>query len=277
MRTIAHISDLHFGREDPPVVAGLREELRRLRPSLVAVSGDLTQRARTRQFAAAAGFLASLRAPVLAVPGNHDLPLFDLATRLASPFGRYRRFIASQLSPFHNDAELAVLGLTSARWYRFKEGVISGSQLDSIRDGFAAAAPGALRVLVSHHPFVLMPSDEDVSVVRNGVETLQVAEQAGVDLILTGHLHQARVTDARDAHTSLKRGMLIAQAGTSVSVRRRPEANTYHLIAADGPGLSIETRIWTGAGFACRDRLDYERREDGWARVRQPPAAASPS
>jgi len=277
MRTIAHISDLHFGREDPPVVAGLREELRGLRPSLIVVSGDLTQRARRRQFAAAADFLASLGGPVLAVPGNHDIPLFDLFTRLLSPLGRYRRFIAGDLSPFHRDAELAVLGINSARWYRFAEGQISHTQIDSIRERFAAVEPGALRVLVSHHPFVPAPCDGETVLVHRGPEALRAAEQAGVDLILTGHLHAARVADVRDSHPSLRRAMLVAQAGTSVSRRRRPEANTYNLVSVDGPRLVVETRIWTGAAFACRDSLGYERREDGWAKVTQPPAAASPS
>ena len=109
MRTIAHVSDLHFGREDPALVAALQEDLKGAAPDLVAVSGDLTQRARRREFEAARDFLQALGMPMLAVPGNHDIPLFDVARRLLRPLDRYRQYIHADDNPFYVDAELAVL------------------------------------------------------------------------------------------------------------------------------------------------------------------------
>ena len=111
MRTIAHLSDLHFGREDPRAVDALARDLDELAPSLVAVSGDLTQRARAREFEKARDFLTGLAGPVLVVPGNHDVPLFDVVRRFVSPLGRYRAFVAEDLEPVHEDEELVVVGI----------------------------------------------------------------------------------------------------------------------------------------------------------------------
>src|SRR3954471_16734760 len=99
MRTIAHISDLHFGRLDRPVAEGLVADLARHKPDLLVVSGDFTQRARERQFAAAAAYLKRLPTPQLVVPGNHDVPLFDVIRRIFFPLARYRRLISRDLRP----------------------------------------------------------------------------------------------------------------------------------------------------------------------------------
>jgi 3',5'-cyclic AMP phosphodiesterase CpdA len=273
MRTIAHISDLHFGREDPVVVDALRAELQARRPSLVVVSGDLTQRARRRQFEAAAAFLASLEVPVLPVPGNHDIPLFDLARRAFQPVVRYQRWINRELEPFHRDpaGELAVLGLNTARAYLWKNGEISPRQLDLMRARFAAAGPVEVRLLVTHHPFVPRPGDPHGVVVGRGMEALKVAEACGVDVLLAGHLHQGYVVDVRTTHRGLRRGMLVAQAGTAVSHRRRREPNAYNWITVDPPYLRFEARLFAHGAFSALQSVSYARREEEWVKV--PPEA----
>src|SRR5262245_27350497 len=115
MRTLVHLSDLHFGRIDPGLLAPLRDTVRALRPDLVAISGDFTQRARRRQFADARAFVDSLGARTLVVPGNHDIPLYDVAERLAAPLSRYRRYISSELEPEYQDDEMIVIGVNTAR------------------------------------------------------------------------------------------------------------------------------------------------------------------
>src|SRR6188474_1283976 len=115
MRTIVHLSDLHFGRLDERIIPPLLDQIDRLAPDLVAISGDLTQRARRRQFEHARAFLNRMPYPRLVVPGNHDVPLFNLAARLLDPFGGYRRHISPDLEPAHIDREMAVVGLNSAR------------------------------------------------------------------------------------------------------------------------------------------------------------------
>src|ERR671912_32747 len=114
MRRIAHISDLHFHLTDPAVVEALAAELNADRPDLVAVSGDLTMRARSREFRAARTFLDRVRAPVLAVPGNHDITSYWLHERFLDPLGRWRRFIAEEPEPVWADGEIAVVGVNTA-------------------------------------------------------------------------------------------------------------------------------------------------------------------
>ncbi len=115
MRKLAHISDLHFGRIDEEVVEALLADLRSLGPDLIVVSGDLTQRGHRHQFREARAFLDRLSAPYLVVPGNHDIPGVNMLARFAAPFARYQRYIERDMRPLHLDAEIAVLGLNTAR------------------------------------------------------------------------------------------------------------------------------------------------------------------
>jgi 3',5'-cyclic AMP phosphodiesterase CpdA len=275
MTTLAHISDLHFGREDPEVVAGLRAELRERRPDLVVCSGDLTQRARRREFAAAAAFLGSLDAPVLVVPGNHDIPLFDVVRRFLRPLHRYRRYVTGDLSPLHRGPGLAVLGLNTARPTRWKDGSLSPGQIESLPARFGPPRPGELRVLVTHHPFVPRPGDPEPALVRRGPEALRVAEGCGVDVLLAGHIHYGYVADVRAAHPAIRRAIIVAQAGTAVSRRRRHEPNTYNLVHADAGRLTFEVRIWRDGRFAEREARAYRREGDDWVETGREPGQAA--
>src|SRR3989304_4029862 len=115
MRTIVHLSDLHFGRLDARIIAPLVERITSIHPDLIAVSGDLPQRARRRQFQQASAFLDRLPFPKIVVPGNHDVPAFNMAARIFDPFGGYRRWISPDLEPAYIDNEVAMIGLNSAR------------------------------------------------------------------------------------------------------------------------------------------------------------------
>jgi len=190
MRTIAHISDLHFGRADPAIVAALAHDLKESAPDLVAVSGDLTQRARRREFAAARDFLQGLGLPVLAVPGNHDIPLFDVARRLLQPLDRYHRYIHAEDNPFYVDDEMAVLGLNTARRTTFGDGRLSLSQIAVVRERFERLPPALAKILVTHHPFLPAPAGPRQALVGRGLLGLQACEVCGVDVLLTGHLHR---------------------------------------------------------------------------------------
>ena len=141
MRTIVHLSDLHFGRLDPRLVQPLLAAIRDLSPELVAISGDLTQRARRTQFAEARSFIQALELPHLVVPGNHDVPLYDIARRFLRPLARYREFVADDLEPSVDD-EIAVIGLNSARSLTFGRGRLNARQI-SARPSACAASTGA--------------------------------------------------------------------------------------------------------------------------------------
>jgi 3',5'-cyclic AMP phosphodiesterase CpdA len=266
VRTIAHLSDLHFGREDPRVVEAVLLDVAASQPHLVVVSGDLTQRARAREFQAARAFLDRLPAPVLAVPGNHDIPLFDLPRRFFRPLDRYRRLVTDDLLPLFHEEDLAVLGVNTARSNVWKNGRLSLAQIDGIRARLGPLPARVLKVLVTHHPFMAAPGAPARGLVGRGLQALQVAEACGVDLLLAGHLHVGFSGDVRAHYLSIRRSILVAQAGTATSLRVRGEPNTYNVITADGPALGLEVRGWDGARFAPVSSVRYVKRGEEWVR-----------
>jgi 3',5'-cyclic AMP phosphodiesterase CpdA len=264
MRTIAHISDLHFGREDPVVTAALLRDLQAIPPHLVAVSGDITQRARRREFLAARAFFAAIPAPRLVVPGNHDIPLYDIASRFLRPLHGYRHHLGEETDPFHEDTEIAVMGVNTARSLSFSNGRLGERQIAAIRERFCAIPGSVFKMLVTHHPFVPVPDDPEPATVGRGLLALQVAESCGVDLLLAGHLHHGFTVDVRSHHVLVRRSMLVAQAGTAISVRTRREPNTYNWITIDPPRLEIETRAWDGSRFVPASIARYAKVDDVW-------------
>ena len=161
MRKLAHISDLHFGRIDEEVVEALLVDLRSLGPDLIVVSGDLTQRGHRHQFREARAFLDRLSAPYLVVPGNHDIPGVNMLARFAAPFARYQRYIERDMRPLHLDAEIAVLGLNTARpvgpHWNWSHGRINSGQIAHARSVFEPLGGEVFKVVVTHHPFLPPP------------------------------------------------------------------------------------------------------------------------
>src|ERR1051325_4488777 len=142
MRTIVHLSDLHFGRIDPAILAPLVTFIGEIKPDVVAISGDLTQRARTAEFLAAKEFLASIPFPQIVVPGNHDVPLHNLFARFGRKLDRYRRYITPELQPVFADTEIVVAGVNTARALTWKDGRINRRQLEELRTTMETAPPG---------------------------------------------------------------------------------------------------------------------------------------
>jgi len=270
---VAHLSDLHFGRHDPAVVEVLRSELNALDLALVAVSGDLTQRARRGEFETARTFLDSLVAPKLVVPGNHDIPLLDVVRRFVSPLGRYRRLVTDDLAPFFAIPGLAILGVNTARSARWKDGRLSVAQIDLIRSRFCSVGTPAFKVLVTHHPFLPPPGETEPALVERGPQALLVAERCGVDLLLAGHLYLGYTGDVRSHHVTIRRSILVAQAGTATSVRTRGEPNGYNLVRLDAPCVELHARVWDGRAFAAGRMERYERVRDGWRALPAPGTA----
>ena len=170
MARLIHLSDLHFGAHDPDVVEAVEERIPAHKPDLVVISGDFTQRARTEQFQEACAFLERLRDAghdVLAVPGNHDVPLYDVFRRFLSPLTRYRRFIDDTLCPLQEIPGATVLGINTARSLTFKEGRVSHEQIQFIRETFERTDSNATRVLVTHHPLFARPLAVSQRIHRN--------------------------------------------------------------------------------------------------------------
>jgi 3',5'-cyclic AMP phosphodiesterase CpdA len=264
-RTIAHISDLHFCRVEPAVVEGLAADLSALRPDLLVISGDLTQRARSHEFRTAATFLRRLAMPQLAVPGNHDVPLFDLVRRFYFPFRRYERYITGGLQPFYQDQVMAVVGINTARavswrWKGFwKDGRISQEQLQKTELQFRGLPRDVFKVVVTHHPFIPPPGERPKGIVGGAPRALDRLEAAGVDLLLAGHLHMAFGDDVRVYHEAVNRSIWSLQAGTATSTRRRGEPNAYNVIRIGPTEFAISVRTWRGQGFEESTHKTHQR------------------
>ncbi len=247
-RCLAHLSDLHFGAEDPAVVAALAADIALTPPDLVIVSGDLTQGARHREFAAAMAFLRALPAPVFAVPGNHDISPYNLMERFTDPWRRWRRHVAAETEPVFRDAEIAVVGLNTARrgglYLNWARGRVGRRRLARMEEKLAALPAEPFRVVVAHHPFVAPALAPLARVVGGAEPALAAFARNRVGLVLTGHLH---LPDVRPPERS--GGTLLVQAATATSHRLRGTPNAYHRVVVTGGEARVTTRVWDGAAW----------------------------
>jgi 3',5'-cyclic AMP phosphodiesterase CpdA len=267
MKTIVHLSDLHFGRIDPGLVDPLRRAVMEVTPDLVAVSGDFTQRARRSQFTAARAFIDSLEATTLVVPGNHDIPLFDVAERLAAPLARYRQYISANLEPEYLDDELIVIGVNTARSmvFPFGEGRISKRQVDHVVQRLANVPPPLLRVIVTHHPFDLPPGVHERRLVGRSAMAMARLAEANADLFLSGHLHISHISHAADRYEIPGHAGLIVQAGT-VSTRGRGEQPSFNVLRVHRPEMSVSRYSWDAdrGVFIAGPPSSYAHGAAGW-------------
>jgi 3',5'-cyclic AMP phosphodiesterase CpdA len=271
MRAIAHISDLHFGKIDPPVAEGLVADLQRREPTLLVVSGDFTQRAEPSQFEEAAAYLRRLPRPQIVVPGNHDVPWWGLIRRMFFPLVRYEQFITTDFFPSYQDEELFVLGVNTARSFTRTSGWLDKAQLLEIEKRVAKVPPGIFKVLVTHHPFIPAPRKPNADIVVGASPTLQRFESLGIDMLLAGHLHMAYHDDVRAHHEAAERSVLSVQAGTATSTRRRGEPNAYNWITISDDLATVAVRAWNGHAFEESLVTRYERHNHEWRAAAQTP------
>lgn len=239
MRRVVHLSDLHFGRDRPGLMRPLIETVNGLAPDLVAISGDLTQRATEAQFRAAAAFVASLKPPVLAVPGNHDVPLHNLLMRLVRPWTRYRRWIGRDLEPCWSDDELIVAGANTVNPLSWQRGRFRSRSLARIRQSFSDGG-GRVRIVVVHHPMEHAPEDGR-GLMRGAGRAIDELAGCGADVILSGHLHSWRAGPfARAAGQGV---VLQVHAGTGLSTRVRGEPNDFNLLDVSASRIRVQRHV----------------------------------
>jgi 3',5'-cyclic AMP phosphodiesterase CpdA len=247
MRTLVHLSDLHFGRVDEQLLAPLRARITSIAPDLVVVSGDLTQRAREKQFEDAARFLGTLPHPQLVVPGNHDVPLHNLYKRFVAPLKSYRRHVGEDLEPFYLDDEIAVVGINTARSLAWKNGRINEEQLSLLKSRFDPLASSVTKVVVTHHPFDLPQDEERSEVVGRARAALRVFAACGVDFLLSGHMHAVHAGSTASNYQLGDYAALSIHAGTTTSTRGRGEPNSFNALHINGDELQLDSYAWNSA------------------------------
>jgi 3',5'-cyclic AMP phosphodiesterase CpdA len=266
MRTIVHLSDLHFGRLDERIVEPLVESITAMNPDLVAVSGDLTQRARRRQFLQARAFLDSLTFPTLVVPGNHDIPLFNVAARVLDPFGGYRRYVSADLEPARIDDEMAVIGLNSARGLIMRgRGRLNRHQIATAVTRLRPLPPALVKVIVTHHPFDLPMGYAAEHIVGRARMAMTQLADVGADLLLAGHLHVSHVGHTAERYKIAGHSALVIQAGT-LSTRSRGELNTFNVLRIARPEMTVERYTWREGDNAFTQSFigTFRHSNQGW-------------
>lgn len=261
MTTIAHISDLHFGREKVELIHQLVASLKKIDPDCVIVSGDITQRARRKEFVSACKFLNSLPWPKLIISGNHDVPAFNVFDRFINPWRKWHRYTEYELEPVRNGQGFIAIGVNTARrsgaLFDWSRGRINEDQTEVIAKRLQSVDPETLRLVVAHHPFWLPVKYENRRVIGGRNTAVAVMKRVGVDLVLGGHVHSP--------YTKILNGIIISHAGSAVSNRLDADShNSFQVIQGNRCKLSITTHQWHVSSFMAHANRFYTRSSDGW-------------
>lgn len=263
---ILHVSDLHFGpRDDPRALESLAELATRIAPELVIASGDLTHRGTRAQHETAAAFLKGLGLPLLAIPGNHDIP-YTFPARFTSPWAEFERVWETTQPVYHSDTSV-VVGLNSVRPWRHQSGRVREAQLARAAEIFDAAAPGTLKVAVLHHHLLGAPWRSRKKPVAHRNQVLAAFVENGAELILAGHIHQGAVAERREFEISTpggERAMVVSIAPGFGQPRphRRGEARGFQLYEAEPGELRVLTFIWREDGWGLTAVRRFPRGDD---------------
>lgn len=241
MTRILHLSDTHFGTEVPEVVRALEIHLQEMPADLLIISGDITQRARRAQFAAAATFVQRLQqnglAHTLIVPGNHDLPLFNLIQRFCRPYRHYQEYFGHDLEPCFENDDVLIIGLNTTHPRRHKNGRVSPQQIQAVSQRLKACSPTKRRFVVAHQPFGAMVSSDLENLQQGAEPALKAWAEAGLDAVIGGHIHLPYIRPLTQQYPELGREIWAVQAGTATSTRlRRAIPNSFnrlHIVHAD--------------------------------------------
>lgn len=260
MTVLLQISDPHFGTEQAPVMAALERLAREQAPDVLLLSGDITQRATAVQFQAARTFVDRLGiATRLAVPGNHDIPLFNLAERLFAPYARYEREFGADLEPAFESDDVLILALNTTRRYRHTDGEVSPAQIERVAQRMQRARERQLRIVVVHQPVAVSRPVDEKNLLHGRDEAVRRWAGAGVDLIIGGHIHLPFIVALHERFPGLPRQIWAVQAGTALSTRVRAGAGNSVNVLRCGAGVA--------AGRCTVEQWNYVAVRQGFERA----------
>lgn len=264
MRTIVHLSDLHFNRVEEHLVSKLTECIREINPQIVAISGDFTQHAWPVEFERARDFVRGLPGRLILVPGNHDMAFYNPWRRAVQRLQLYKRYLTSNLQPSYSDAEVAILGLNTARVSHLRNGRIRDWQVDRMQEHMDTAEPGAVRILVTHHPFDLPESFAKAELIGARVIRRIVAS---VDVLLAGHMHISHAAPTAERYKLDGNSAIFVQSGTALSTRGRGECNSFQVLRVSRSGIEVEQFSAGADGFRAAKSIRFVRSDSGWNRI----------
>lgn len=225
MTRLLHISDTHFGTEQPLVMQAFETHVKDHGADLVVFSGDITQRARRDQFASAQAFIKRIKdygvPQVLTIPGNHDIPIYNLIARLFSPYGNYHRYIDRNLAPIFENDDALIIGLNTTHPIRRKDGKVTARQIEEVAERLRQCDPQKLRIVAAHQPFGAIVASDRRNLQIGARAALERWAAAGLDLVMGGHIHLPYVLALTTQYTGLSKEIWGVQAGTTLSSRLR--------------------------------------------------------
>ena len=269
MRTLVHLSDLHFGRIDEALITPLTVQIEQLKPDVVVVSGDLTQRARSIEFREARRFLDTLSAPKIVVPGNHDIPLHNVFRRFLRPLHTYQRHITEDLEPLYSDDEIAIIGINTARSLTLKSGRVNAVQMERVCQRLNRLHGSIIKIVVTHHPFDLPMHLGNRHLVGRAAAAMSAFAGCRIDLLLAGHLHGSHAVDTSERYQFGGHSAIAVQAGTATSTRGRAETNSFNIIRVDSGHIAVDHMGWQpGSGrFEWVTTESFVRTPCGWSKA----------
>lgn len=256
---LIHISDLHFGLHNPALIECFLQDMAEIKPDIIIISGDLTQRAKPPQYQLLLSFLQRLPAVVLTVPGNHDIPLNNLFARLVYPFKNYKHYIASSFNnEFHND-KLRILGVNSVNPFRVKDGQLTRKIRQQIKDYFSPDFDG-INIIFFHHNFDYMEGwHKPLENYRQFVDYLKASP---IHIVCTGHLHYANVSVLEKNE---EQSCLLLHAGSLLCLRSKDGLNSYYAMTIEQQSCQLQWRVFKQDGFEVFKQysIDFNKKFSG--------------
>lgn len=258
MTSILHFADIHFGVEDKEAMGAIKSYAESLKPDLVLICGDITQSGSVEEFEAAQAWIKTFAAPKVITPGNHDTPMFGLIQRIFNPFGRYKKYIAPLSEPFYADRNVMIVPYNTARGLQAKMdwslGVVDLKDLKAVTTRLQSVTQETLKMIAVHHPLIYPPVSPLKKETENGREAVKALSDAGIDAVLSGHVHAPFLVERAPGETEI----LSIGTGT-LSTRRRGVPASFNHIEIDEKTLRVSAIDFVNGAFL---------RQEAWVKAR---------